>query len=277
MDRLQLLTNRDSNQEMMLNSNNERSFIKRPNRLIVQNLIPSKCRILSRESPTLEKRQSVTTPSGTSPVGRLILKSQRDSDSQDFRGGRLGDFVSTWQQYGAPTGIMKIIEGYSIPFVRKPPLVPLTDSRLFKFLTTGMDSEIDTLISQGILEDCHSPVGYLSKMFPIPKPDGSLRSIINLRGLNRYLHPKKFRLLNHFKVPDFLQPVDYLSKIDISDFSLSTAPLTFARVSNWIAAQLRQIGIRVIVYLDDFLLANQEADRLIENTVCAASYLENLG
>ncbi|CAK1598322.1 unnamed protein product [Parnassius mnemosyne] len=198
---------------------------------------------------------------------------------------------------GAPPGILKIIEGYSIPFVVKPPFTPLTGVCLEKFTSRGLDAEIEVMISQNILEPCLSPLGYLSKLFPVLKPDGSFRPIINLRGLNRFLRPKKFRLLNHFRVPEFLQEGDYLSKIDISQayfhlpiklqhrkflaifhrhrilqficlpFGLATALITFARVSNWLAGQLRERGIRLIVYLDDFLLANQHPNELEKDLI----------
>ncbi|KAJ2937386.1 hypothetical protein O0L34_g16570 [Tuta absoluta] len=60
-------------------------------------------------------------------------------------------------------------------------------------------------------------------------------------------------------------------------FGLSTAPIAFARISNWIASQLRKKGIRVIVYLDDFLLVNQSAQRLKEDVSFTVQFLTNLG
>ncbi|KAG5872136.1 hypothetical protein JTB14_013607 [Gonioctena quinquepunctata] len=138
-------------------------------------------------------------------------------------------------------------------------------------------------------------------MFPVPKSDGSRRPVLNLRSLNNFLRPKKFRLISHLKVPNFLQEQDYMLKIHLSQayfhipirsshrrflslvyeeklyqmtcspFGLSSAPLVFARVTNWVAILV------VIVYQDDFPLADQDPLRLTQNNKTAVALLENLG
>ncbi|XP_063371145.1 uncharacterized protein LOC134659432 [Cydia amplana] len=224
-----------------------------------------------------------------------------------FRGGRLRSYLEVWKKEGAPKSILNIVKGYTIPFVSKPPLIPFHAQIIKKFETKEMTQEINSLIDQDILEHTSAHSGFLSTMFPVPKSDGKNRPIINLRGLNKYLLPKKFRLLNHFKVPQFLQPGDFLVKIDISQayfhvpikvqhrrflaifnqgqilqftclpFGLSTAPLTFARLSNWVASRFQDMNIRVIVYLDDFLLACQDPIKLREDAIKTVNFLTRLG
>ncbi|CAH2015300.1 unnamed protein product [Acanthoscelides obtectus] len=60
-------------------------------------------------------------------------------------------------------------------------------------------------------------------------------------------------------------------------FGLATAPLTFARVSNWIASQLRKKNVRIIVYLDDFLIAGQTVEEVRHDMHLAVAFLRNLG
>lgn len=224
-----------------------------------------------------------------------------------FQGGRLRNFVQEWRTAGAPQGILKTILGHAIPFVRQPPLVMFSKRILRRFAFSGMEAEIASLRQQGVLEPSVHPSGFLSQMFPVSKPDGGLRPILNLKRLNAFLSPKKFRLLNHQKVPYFLQKGDYLAKLDLHQayfhipirpshrrflsvvhrgqvlqmtslpFGLSTAPVTFARLSNWMAAVLRDRGIRVIVYLDDFLLASQSRDTLKMQMAQSISFLQGLG
>nr|CAI5839165.1 unnamed protein product [Callosobruchus analis] len=117
----------------------------------------------------------------------------------------------------------------------------------------------------------------------------------------------KFRLLNHLKVPTFLQPNDFLVKLDLSQayfhvpikphhrrflsilykdqilqwtcppFGLASASLAFSRLSNWVASRLREMGIRIIVYLDDFLLTYQDPVILKGQAEKAIAFLMNLG
>uniref|UniRef100_A0A8D8QUR0 Enzymatic polyprotein n=1 Tax=Cacopsylla melanoneura TaxID=428564 RepID=A0A8D8QUR0_9HEMI len=60
-------------------------------------------------------------------------------------------------------------------------------------------------------------------------------------------------------------------------FGLSSAPQIFAKVSNWVAGYLRGLGLRIVVYLDDFLLASQDPQLLLSQTNSAIDILQSLG
>nr|CAI5856224.1 unnamed protein product [Callosobruchus analis] len=170
-----------------------------------------------------------------------------------------------------------------------------------------MDKEIQNLLENGSLEMSSSPTGFISPVFLVPKEGGKVRPVVNLKRLNLFLNPKRFRLINYQKIPEFLQKDDYLMKIDLHNaylhipihgphrrflsisykwkmyqmtslpFGISTAPLVFARITNWIAQILRAQGIRLVVYLDDFLLANQDPRRLEQQAQAAVKLLTELG
>lgn len=171
-----------------------------------------------------------------------------------------------------------------------------------------MSSVIKELREKGVLEV--PPVlntGFISKMFLIKKPDGGVRPIFDLRGLNAYVATKHFQLISQTDVAESLQDNDWMVKIDLQQayfhvpiaethrrflrvvynqevlqltalpFGLSSAPRTFAALSNWIAELLRSRGIRLLVYLDDYLLVNQDRDTLVTQVAETLRVLESLG
>uniref|UniRef100_A0A0C9Q0M0 Tf2-1_6 protein n=1 Tax=Fopius arisanus TaxID=64838 RepID=A0A0C9Q0M0_9HYME len=258
--------------------------------------------LASREINLQERPQKkITQKGGSAHIGK---------PDYWFRGGQLSRFIPQWTDLGAPKHILDVLKGYSIPFVQKPPTIPLTGKILRQHATKispEMSKEIRHMLRQGVLEKAFWETGFISPMFLIPKTDGKFRQIFNLRCLNEYLQPPKFRLINQRKIPYFLQKDDFLAKIDLSQaylhipiklshrrflclsykdqlfnitclpFGLSTAPLAFSRITNWIADVLRQKGIRVVVYLDDFLLAHQDAQQLQNQIQMAMGLLRSLG
>ena len=58
---------------------------------------------------------------------------------------------------------------------------------------------------------------------------------------------------------------------------LSSAPRVFTELLKPVVAWLRANGIRMIVYLDDFIFSNENRDALIAELKLAPDLLENLG
>lgn len=197
-----------------------------------------------------------------------------------------------------------------MPFKEKPPLTTFSEELKNRFQTNPspqMDEEIKRMIEEGVIKEIQVKSGFLSALFLIPKPDGSFRPIFNLQNLNEFLLLQNFSLISHFKVPQFLQKGDFLLKIDISKayfhipikenhyrflcltyrskifcmtclpFGLASAPQLFASFTNWVASYFRKIGVRIIVYLDDFLIASQDRKLLIKQGQEIVNTLNFLG
>lgn len=227
-----------------------------------------------------------------------------------FTAGQVSDKINVWSNFDAPESIISILSGYRIPFVRKPPLKKFNKTlcnRLQAKQTLDMSEQIQKLLSIGAITKCNSESGFLSPLFLRQKTDGSNRPILNLKLLNLYLRPPRFRLINHHRIPSCLNKYDYMVKIDLSQayfhipvtpshrrflafaykniiyemtclpFGLATAPSVFAKVTNWVANFFREKSIKVIIYLDDFLIIHNNPAILREQTKFVLKNLEAMG
>lgn len=171
-----------------------------------------------------------------------------------------------------------------------------------------MAKQIEVLVSQGVLERVSEPgPSFVSRMFLVKKIDGGGRPIFDLRNLNSYVETREFQLISHAKVPDFIQPGDWLIRVDMSQayfhirvasshrcflrllfrgelwqmmsltFGFSAVPQAFSTVTNRVAEALRFRGLRVIVYSDDFLVACQNKNELVAQVSMMVQLLESLG
>ncbi|XP_031344841.1 uncharacterized protein LOC116171931 [Photinus pyralis] len=116
-------------------------------------------------------------------------KGRNDAISSGFKGGRLQKFVNSWISARAPDAILKTVLGYSIPFVKRPPLIRFSGKHLYHFASHGLSQEIEIMRQQGILQPSAHTTGFLSRMFAVPKSDGTLRPVLNLKRLNAHLLP----------------------------------------------------------------------------------------
>ena len=62
-----------------------------------------------------------------------------------------------------------------------------------------------------------SSLGYYSRLFLVPKPDGSFRPMIDLKKLNLFLDIPSFKMETLFSIIAGLQPQEWISKIDLKD------------------------------------------------------------
>ena len=129
--------------------------------------------------------------------------------------------------------------------------------------------------------------GFVSNVFLVPKSEGRWRLILNLKALNQFVIHEHFKMEDIRCVKDLLNWGDYMCKLDLKDaylsipiqqsfrkflkfswqgkmheytalpFGLSAAPRVFTKLLKPILATLRQRGIRLIAYLDDFLIVGK--------------------
>ncbi len=201
--------------------------------------------------------------------------------------------------------------GYAILFARRPPkyrgihftAVRAADAPILR-------AEIAVLLAKDAIEpvppaDMRS--GFYSPYFIVPKKGGGLRPILDLRVLNRALHRLPFKMLTPKRIFGCIRPQDWFAAIDLKDayfhvlilprhrpflrfafegrayqykvlpFGLSLSPRVFTKVAEAALVPLREQGVRILNYLDDWLILAQSRDQLCEHRDLVLSHLSQLG
>jgi len=206
-------------------------------------------------------------------------------------GGRLQFFHEAWQEMGADRFVVEVLrEGYRINFRTTPTLsvVPCIPSDSLNPLKDAhIQEQIDILLQKQAIEVVPGPhwgPGFYSRLFTVPKPNGKVRPIIDLKLLNKKIRIPKFKMESLQTVWSSLNPGNWAFSLDLSDayfhvpihpesrkflrlfhrgtvyqfkalpFGLSTAPWIFTRVVSEVKMMVHLQGIFLLCYLDDWLV-----------------------
>ena len=153
------------------------------------------------------------------------------------------------------------------------------------------------LLSKGAVVEVTNPWrGFYSNLFLVPKKDGGQRPVINLKSLNSFVQTQHFKMEGIHTLSDLIHPGDWLATVDLKDayfavpihhshhqylrfnfqgkcyqliclpFGLSSAPWGFTKTLKPALALLREMGVRLIAYIDDILVL-AESQELAKNHV----------
>ena len=134
-----------------------------------------------------------------------------------------------------------------------------------------------------------------------------MRPVINLKELNTYVAPHHFKMEGLHTLKDLLKTGDWMTKVDLKDayfmipihssdrsalcfqvqsrhyqytclpFGLSCAPWVFTKTLKPVLTLLRELGVRLVAYIDDVLVLAETAERARDHTNGLIYLLENLG
>ena len=226
-------------------------------------------------------------------------------------GGRLKQFASFWRSLGVDRWVEDLVTiGHSLEFTEKPPLglrirwTLLRDPRQASILA----AEISELLQKDAIEVADpKSMGFYSTFFVVPKKDGGLRPILNLKPLNRYVVYKKFTMETAKSVLQYLSEGDWVTSMDLKDaylhvpilpahrpylrfafqaktyqfkvlpFGLASAPRVFTMVLAPLVKALHTQGILFVPYLDDCLIIAKSREALVAQVQVAVDCLQKAG
>ncbi len=201
--------------------------------------------------------------------------------------------------------------GYAIQFARRPPKF-----RGIRFTSVKaadapvLCAEIAVLLAKDAIEPvppADMGSGLFSPYFIVPKKGGGLRPILDLRVLNRALHKLPFKMLTQKRIFGCVHPLDWFAAIDLKDayfhvsilprhrpflrfafegrayqykvlpFGLSLSTRVFTKVVEAALVPLRERGVRILNYLDDWLILTQSRRQLSAHRDLVLKHLSLLG
>jgi hypothetical protein len=227
-------------------------------------------------------------------------------------GGRLVGFAENWKKITSDQWVLKVVqEGLHLQFTSRPARSGVRET-VFNSLQKNICilKEITELLEKRAIElvpKSQEGLGFYSTFFLVPKKDGGLRPILNLRNLNVHLSVPHFKMETFRKIKQALKTGDWVITLDLKDayfhvpifhhhrqylrfcfqgrhyqfkvipFGLAVAPRVFTKVMAVIGQYLRTHQIHIFMYLDDWLIKSQNCQMLVQQRGFILDLLHNLG
>ena len=242
-------------------------------------------------------------------------RSQPDGVTLPMRvGGCLSSHWRRWQEIGAETWVVTVLrDGYRVPFKDSPPPLARTPGSFPTYRAgspraQALRQEVEAMLAKGALEIARDPgPGFYSRLFLVEKATGGWRPVIDLSHLNDFVQLTPFKMETVASVLLSVREGDFLASLDLKDayfqipihgssrkllrfmsegtvyqfralcFGLSTAPQVFTRVFAAVSAWAHARGIRLLRYLDDWLVLSSSEKKAKESIRELLSLCRTLG
>ena len=222
--------------------------------------------------------------------------------------GRLQYFLKNWEVLTKDRWILETVRGYKIEFRENPR--QQGKPRPMQFNQSQGDliqQEVSELATKGAIREIveASPPeegSFYSTLFLVPKKDGGQRPVINLKALNQFVIAPHFKMEGIHTLKTLLRQGDWLVKIDLKDayfaipireesrkflsfsmadknyqftclpFGLASAPWVFTKTLRPVVALGRELGVRLVIYIDDMLVMAESKEKA-EDQASGLTYL----
>ena len=200
-------------------------------------------------------------------------------------------------------------EGYRILFSRRPPLsdqpLPMPSYTPSSIRGKALEQEFQDLLRRQAIEQAPQTPGFYSRLFVVQKDSGAWRPIIDLSTLNTYITSQQFHMETPQSVLRSIRQGDWMISLDLQDaylqvpthpesrwylrFTMGRSLLSvqgaMLRADNCpsglytapISAILHRYGIRMLRYLDDWLILAESRTACIQARDRLLQVCEELG
>lgn len=205
-----------------------------------------------------------------------------------------------------------LAHGYKLQFRCRPPACGRVKMTIIRDPAKArtLSQELSVLLAKGAIEPVDpllQPGGFYSTYFLVTKKNGGFRPILDLRGLNRFLKVLRFHMLSTAEVLRTIARGEWFTSIDLKDayfhvpiaphhrqflrfafqgrhyqfrvlpFGLSLSPRVFTRCVTAALSSLQSQGVKVLPYLDDWLICAPSQSQVVRDTASLLSHVTRLG
>ncbi|XP_069589857.1 uncharacterized protein [Ranitomeya imitator] len=136
-------------------------------------------------------------------------------------GGRLNYFYAQWAKITSSNWVLGIINsGLKLEFRERPSEFYILTAPDSLDQQKALEKEVQMLRRKKVIVEVpkhQQGKGFYSPLFLISKPDGSFRTIINLRRLNKHLEYHAFKMESIKTATNLLFPRCYMTVLDLKD------------------------------------------------------------
>ena len=132
--------------------------------------------------------------------------------------GRTALHLPAWEKITSNQWTLQAVSGYRLEFRDQPQQSHRPETMESRHQAKAISEEIQKLEEKGAIREINNDKeGFYSRLFLVPKKDGQMRPVINLRPLNQFLVHNHFKMEGMHVVRDLLQKNDWMTRIDLKD------------------------------------------------------------
>ncbi len=223
--------------------------------------------------------------------------------------GRIRFYINNWKYITKDKFILDVVKGFSVPFFKKPVQLNEPKENIFHGTELSLiDVEIRKLIKcKAIVQTCFETDQFVSTIFSVPKHNGKIRLVINLKTLNNFVECPHFKMEDYRTACSLIQLNNYMAVLDQRDayhaiplktdhqkyfkfrykgilykytclpFGLNVAPYIFTKLMKPVFGTLREQGHISVTFLDDSLLIGENKEVCEQNVQVTRKMFESLG